>query len=539
MHRHSNAARGPTSSGPAAGIAALLFPALALALPGTTMSWTYSGSQDGEGLGTSIANAGDLNGDGYDDVAAGAPSYNAATPDHGRVHVFYGGPTGLPTTPSWSAVGIERDAMFGNSVSGAGDVNGDGYDDLIIGAEDHDAGGGAVGAAFLYYGGAGGLASTPAWTALGEDSNNRFGCAVAGAGDVNGDGYDDVLVGAYRWMDTQVRQGKAVLFLGGPGGLEAAPSWDVIGSDSGQNLGSALASAGDVNGDGFDDVLIGSPGYSDPQADEGKVMLFTGSAAGLGATPDWEREADWGAARLGRSLAGIGDVDADGFDDVIIGSAPNDVFNLAGPRVWLYKGTSDGLSEQPAWSALDEPFLQDQIAVAAAGDVNGDGLPDLLIGREILVLEHHGDAWLFLSNGDTLEAEPSWSYTPEKPGMLYGSGVAGADVDNDGLSDLFIGARGYNGDYLNAGLVALYLGNGATSGDDDDTGDDDTGDDDTGDDDAGDDFAGDDDSEAEAFGGGSSVWSCGNCTASGVAYPVDAGVLGLLLVAAIRKRRGN
>ena len=86
-------------------------------------------------------------------------------------------------------------------------------------------------------------------------------------------------------MDKVVLQGKANLFLGGPGGPEVTPSWNVIGSDSGQDLGAALGGAGDVNGDGFDDVLIASLGYSSPQADEGKVMLFTGSAAGLAATP--------------------------------------------------------------------------------------------------------------------------------------------------------------------------------------------------------------------------------------------------------------
>jgi len=220
MHGHISAARGLIACGPAAGIAAVLFPALALAFPGTTMSWAYSGSQDGEALGTSIANVGDLNGDGYDDVAAGAPSYNANTPDHGRVHVFYGSATGLPAQPSWTVVGSVRDGLFGGSVAGAGDVNGDGYDDLIVGAQDHDGGSGDAGAVFLYYGSAGGLATEPAWTAFGEDSNDQFGCAVAGAGDVNGDGYDDVLVGSYRWMDTLVRQGKASLFLGGPGGPE-------------------------------------------------------------------------------------------------------------------------------------------------------------------------------------------------------------------------------------------------------------------------------------------------------------------------------
>jgi MYXO-CTERM domain-containing protein len=527
---HTDGRNGQTPCRLWALIAFLLFPATALAFPSTTMSWAYSGSQDGESLGTSVANVGDLNGDGYQDVAAGAPSYNDGSPNHGRVHVFYGSAAGLPAQPSWTAVGSVRDGLFGGSVAGAGDVNGDGYDDLIVGAQDHDGGSGDAGAVFLYYGSAGGLATDPAWTAFGEDNNDQFGCAVAGAGDVNGDGYDDVLVGSYRWMDTLVRQGKASLFLGGPGGPEVTPSWNVIGSDSGQNLGAALGGAGDVNGDGFDDVLIASPGYSSPQADEGKVMLFTGSAAGLAATPAWERQSDTQQAYFGTSVTGIGDVDADGYDDVIIGSRPNHFQNLQGSRVALYKGSADGLSEQPAWTALDELTLQDHITVGAAGDVNGDGLPDVLVGRESLVLTHHGDAWLFLSDGNTLQAQPAWSYSPAKDGMFYGSAVTAADVDNDGLSDLLIGARGYNGDYLNAGRIVLYLGSGEVSGDDDDTGDDDTGDDDAGDDDTW-------DENDSAPSGQNSGLDCSGCATSGTGASADAVLLSLLLLGAARLRR--
>ena len=119
--------------------------------------------------------------------------------------------------------------------------------------------------------------------------------------------------------------------------------------------------------------------------------------------------------------------------------------------------------------------------------------------------------------------------------MFYGSAVTGADVDNDGISDLLIGARGYNGDYLNAGRIALYLGSDEVSGDDDDTGDDDAGDDDSWADD--DDTDGNSDSAPVEDGG----WDCGGCTASANRDSAPAGLVALLLVGAalLRRRRGT
>ncbi|HEY3352732.1 MAG TPA: integrin alpha, partial [Polyangia bacterium] len=141
-------------------------------------------------LGTSVAAAGDVNGDGYADVIVSAPYFQptAFGADRGRVYVFLGGPAGLAATPAWTVTGDQDYARFGLVVAGAGDVNGDGFDDVIIGAPFYDHGAADTGRATVYLGSAAGLGATPAWTIYGDAAGALLG-AVAGAGDVNGDGY--------------------------------------------------------------------------------------------------------------------------------------------------------------------------------------------------------------------------------------------------------------------------------------------------------------------------------------------------------------
>jgi hypothetical protein len=499
----------------------VLAPGTALALS-TSASWTYEGSQDTENLGMAAASIGDVNGDGFDDIAAGAPEWDGDAQDMGRVVVFYGSASGLNEAPDWSAEGRVEAAQFGISVAGAGDVNGDGFDDLIVGADGDDSGDGPTGGAFLFLGSASGLQSTPTWEASGDADLDRFGAAVAGVGDIDGDGRDDVVVGAFRFTDVQVRQGRAFLFRGAGTSVEMSPSWSFEGTDPGENLGASISAAGDVNGDGNDDVLIAAPGYSDDFANNsGRVHLFLGSASGLGDTPNWTEAPSWPQASFGLSMAPVGDVNGDEYDDVVIGSAPEDLLNLPGDRVVLYLGGPEGLDPDELWSGLYSEYPHHHIAVAGPGDVDGDGRPDLLVGREVLWLDQHGDAFLY-SGGDDGFGEPVWHVTPEKASMLYGSSVAGADVDGDGLADLLVGARGYNGDHLNAGRLMLYLAAETNVGDDDDDDDDGTGD--------------DDDFNPEIFGDGGDELATGPCVSS-MNSTSGGGPSVLLLVAAGLMRR--
>ena len=259
-------------------------------------SWTLNG-----GLGAA-APAGDVNGDGYSDVIFGNSGGSS-------VSVFYGGPSGLPSTASWSA--SSTDGNFGQSVASAGDVNGDGYADVIVGSY----GGGIYnqGAAYVYLGGPAGLAATPAWSAVGEAASDYFGEFVFSAGDVNGDGYSDVLVTTMmKYYNGLYQAGKAYLYMGGPSGLSGTPAWTSVGDGLNRGAFGCAASAGDVNGDGYSDVIIGEKGYPDATTRSGKVFLYLGGPSGLSATPSWTAIGEDATDLFGYRVSEAGDVNGDG-----------------------------------------------------------------------------------------------------------------------------------------------------------------------------------------------------------------------------------
>jgi len=169
-----------------------------------TAAATLQSNQVGAQLGGSVAGAGDVNGDGYADVIVGAPNYDSGEVDEGAAFVFLGSSSGVASgSPATAAATLQSNqvgAQLGGSVAGAGDVNGDGYADVIVGASGYDAGETDEGVAFVFLGSASGIASgSPAAAGVALQSNQvnaRLGHSVAGAGDGNGDGYADVIVGA-------------------------------------------------------------------------------------------------------------------------------------------------------------------------------------------------------------------------------------------------------------------------------------------------------------------------------------------------------
>ncbi len=148
----------------------------------------------------------------------GAPDFDHCFVDEGRAFVYLGSAAGLASSPAWTADGNQDSASFGVSVASAGDVNGDGYSDVIVGANDYDNGQTGEGRVFVYLGSAAGLAASPAWTAESNQAYSDFGYSVASAGDVNGDGYGDVIVGAYQFDNAQSSEGRAFVYLGNHGG---------------------------------------------------------------------------------------------------------------------------------------------------------------------------------------------------------------------------------------------------------------------------------------------------------------------------------
>jgi hypothetical protein len=362
--------------------------------PSTSPDWIADGHGIWEYFGHSVSTAGDVNGDGYDDVIVGAPD----PPKFGFAYAYYGSAQGLSTTPNWSATLDQREAWFGRTVRSAGDVNGDGYDDVIVGAPHFDDGQTDEGGAWVFLGSATGLSQTPAWSAESDQQGSLFGRWVGSAGDVNGDGYDDVIVGAHFYDDDQPIEGRAFVYEGSADGLSSTPDWIGDGNQANAWFGRAVSGAGDVNHDGYDDVIVGAPKFDNDQANEGRAFGFYGSPSGLSPTPNWIAEADQADAWYGRRLSRAGDVNADGYADVIIAAPNYDTANPDGGKVFVYYGSPAGLEQAPAWTPqLDQDHAWFGRSVSTAGDVNADGFDDIIIGAPQYDdgQKDEGAAWIF------------------------------------------------------------------------------------------------------------------------------------------------
>ncbi|HEV8129325.1 MAG TPA: integrin alpha, partial [Candidatus Eisenbacteria bacterium] len=224
---------------------------------------------------------------------------------------------------------------FGCSIAAAGDVNGDGYDDVITGAYQSSRNGLAVGRAYVYYG-----SRRPVNRAdivlIGEAAGDAFGVCVASAGDMNHDGYADVIVGAYQNDARGANAGRSYVYFGGPN-LHERPDLVLNGEAAGDAFGYAVASAGDVNGDGFSDVIVGAYENSARGAGAGRAYVFFGSAK-PDAVPDLVLSGEEAGDRFGISVAGAGDVNKDGIADVIVGAYQNDAGGVDAGRAYVFYG---------------------------------------------------------------------------------------------------------------------------------------------------------------------------------------------------------
>ena len=273
----------------------------------------------GDQFGHALTTAGDMNGDGVSDVAVGAFQALGPAGMTGEVIYYYGTPS--LSTPPTNIYGEQVFDEFGYSVAGVGDVNGDGYPDLLVGAPLHDVGANVdAGKAYLYLGGPAGIATAPRWVFSPGEAHARVGWSVAWAGDVNNDGYDDWIVGAPGHSNGESAEGAAYLFLGGPGLLSNVPAWSYEPNVANAEFGSCVATAGDVNGDGYADLVIGAPYLTDSFTNEGKAYLFFGHSTKPSLVPDAFWEGGQPSTYFGFSVAAAGDVDGDGYGDMIIGA---------------------------------------------------------------------------------------------------------------------------------------------------------------------------------------------------------------------------
>ncbi|MCP3978606.1 MAG: DUF11 domain-containing protein [bacterium] len=406
-----------------------------------TPDWTVTGIGTDEHFGRSVGTAGDVNGDGYADVVVGADSHDGAGTDSGRVLVYHGSAAGLATTASWSVDSGQGGARLGRSVATAGDVNGDGFSDVIAGAISWDGEEINGGAAFIYYGSAAGLSTGPAWDSV-NAGDSKHGFSVASAGDVNGDGYADVIVGAPDFGGASLL-GRAYVYHGGPDGLATTFSFIVTGTLSGERLGYSVASAGDVNGDGYSDVIVSSPYHA---GNRGEVTVYRGTAGGVTSLPLWEVQWTSGGQYFGWSVAGAGDVNGDGLADIVVGTQ----FSA---RAYLYLGP---LTSGSQTLYGNECFGR---SVSSAGDVDGDGYFDVIVGNPCAT-SNQGEAQVLYGFANGISGSGIWTVTDDQGGAAaFGASVSGAgDVDGDGYSDVIVGAPDYSNDESGEGRAFVYLG---------------------------------------------------------------------------------
>ncbi|MCB0742393.1 MAG: FG-GAP repeat protein [Ignavibacteriae bacterium] len=416
------------------------------------------GTQIGSEAGTSVSTAGDVNGDGYSDIIIGVPEFSNVQQSEGAVFVYYGTSDGIDQANKLILEGNQDNANFGSSVSTAGDVNGDGYVDVIIGMPGKTIGVNKVGAAYIYHGSLSGLSVTPSNMINGDQSNSGYGFSVSTAGDVNGDGYSDIIIGASTYG--LGAKGAAFVHYGSSSGVSNTPNWTKEGVNA-SFLGNSVSAAGDVNGDGYSDVIIGAYDFSNGQVAEGAVYVFHGSASGLSQNADWSIESNQDYASIGLDVSSAGDVNGDGYGDIVF-SGYNST-NKEGV-VYLYHGSGTGLETNSNWSFLgSQNFGQYGFSVNTAGDMNGDGYSDVIVGQYGFDnigsgVDFDGKVYLYKGSENGLGIAEVWSGLGGEE-FEYGISVSTAgDVNGDGYSDILIGAPGYNGTTIHGGAY-LYYGN--------------------------------------------------------------------------------
>jgi len=488
--------------------------------------------------GASVSGAGDVNGDGFDDIIIGAAHAQGRTDGSGSSYVVFGHAGGSPgaVTPAAldGANGFEirgaRGDASGFSVSSAGDVNGDGFGDLIVGAPLDGFAESSFppayrGAAYVVFGRAQGFGSRMELatlgggdgfkivgdTLVGTQSSSGFGMFVSGAGDVNGDGFDDVVIGAPHALPTPnvdpffspdpltargasyVVFGRAAVYTAPiqASTLDGTNGFKISGMAEGDFSGTSVSGIGDFNGDGYDDIAIGAsdrhPASSPDGGLPGPSYVIFGKQTGFGAALDlatvnggngFKIEVESTAGSGHRIVSGAGDVNGDGRPDLIIGDTDasasyvilgrtgsfNASFNLTS-----LNGTNGFKIQQDAVANLHLDNFG--LSVSSGGDLNGDGFGDLIIGAQrggTARLVNNGAGYVVFVKASAFPStlvlsglSPLEGFKVEglRSGDYAGTCVSGvSDVNGDGFDDFIIGAPFADAHGSNSGATYVIFG---------------------------------------------------------------------------------
>ncbi|MGO9837039.1 MAG: VCBS repeat-containing protein [Polyangiaceae bacterium] len=395
----------------------------------TSAVWEFYAGARSAAVDTSWGATLDVNGDGFADVVvSGEPTTYGPL----ATYLFLGSAQGLAAQPS--TLPIPLGALgYGVNVASAGDLNGDGFGDLAVSAYDPNGKTNDEGVVYVTFGSAEGLTGAPITLVSPMPvAYAHFGTTLDGAGDVNGDGYADLVVSA-AFPDLQLTGPPAFVFFGGPAG-PGSPVPLVGGTVEGW-----VAGAGDVNGDGFGDVMVSARSPASTSPAPAFVLVFLGSDAGPSPTPIMLPAPVVGDGYFGRGIAGGADVNGDGFSDVVVGDVNGGLdaayvyLGAAGPEPYGASPVPSATLAGVGASYFSGNWL------ASAGDVNGDGYGDIVLGSAAADAGDQTYVSLFFGGPQPL-ASSQTLLPPSSTLSNFGGQVAGiGDVDADGFADVAIG----------------------------------------------------------------------------------------------------